>query len=132
MNSVLFDPHVFRSLKEYIVHHETNFNLPAFISYNQLVDFLFLSDMLHELCVGTPLADGMGFTQPFSENFLLFRADFTVTCVYIIQEYTEWMSHRKQRETKQQPSMLPGPAVPGCCLVSSHFLCDIHYIHSVG
>ena len=30
----------------------------------------------------------------------------------------EWMSHRKRRETKQQPSMLPGPAVHGCCLVS--------------
>ena len=24
--------------------------------------------------------------------------------------------------TKQQPSMLPGPAVPGCCLVSFHIL----------
>ena len=42
------------------------------------------------------------------------------------------MSHRKGRETKQQPSMLPGPAVPGCCLVYFHFLCDIHSIHSVG
>ena len=31
----------------------------------------------------------------------------------------------------RQPSMLPGPAVPGCCLVSFHFLCDIHSIHSV-
>ena len=47
---------------------------------------------------------------------------------------TEWMgcmSHRKRRETKQQPIMLPGPAVPGCCLVSFGFLCDIHSIHSV-
>ena len=33
-----------------------------------------------------------------------------------------WMANRKWRETKQQPSMLPGPAVPGCCLVSFHFL----------
>ena len=40
-------------------------------------------------------------------------------------EWMEWMSHRKRRETKQQPSMLPGPAVPGCCLVSFHFQCDI-------
>ena len=32
------------------------------------------------------------------------------------------LPHRKWIETKQQPSMLPGPAVPGCCLVSSHFL----------
>ena len=43
----------------------------------------------------------------------------------------ECMPHRKLRETKQQPSMLPGPAVPGCCLVSFHFLCNIHSIHSV-
>ena len=41
------------------------------------------------------------------------------------------MSHRKRRETKQQLSMLLGPAVPGCCLVSFHFLCDIHSLHSV-
>ena len=40
----------------------------------------------------------------------------------------ECMSHRKQRETKQQPSMLPGPAVPGCCFVS---FCFPHSIHSV-
>ena len=26
------------------------------------------------------------------------------------------MAHRNWKETKQQPSMLPGPAVPGCCL----------------
>ena len=32
------------------------------------------------------------------------------------------MAHRKWRETKQEPSMLPGPAVPGCSLVSFHFL----------
>ena len=42
-----------------------------------------------------------------------------------------WMSHRKWKETKQQPSMLPGPAVPGCCLVSFHFLCCILYSRSV-
>ena len=32
------------------------------------------------------------------------------------------MAHRKWKESKQQPSMLPGPAVPGCCLVSFHIL----------
>ena len=32
------------------------------------------------------------------------------------------MAHRKWRATKQQPSMLPGPAVPGSCLVSFHIL----------
>ena len=46
-------------------------------------------------------------------------------------ECMEWMSHRKWKETKQQP----GTAGPGdillCCLVSLFFLCDIHSIHSV-
>ena len=32
------------------------------------------------------------------------------------------MVHRKLKESKQQPSMWPGPAVPGCCLVSFHIL----------
>ena len=31
------------------------------------------------------------------------------------------MAHRKWKYIKQQPSMLPGPAVPGYCLVSLHF-----------
>ena len=35
------------------------------------------------------------------------------------------MVHRKWRETKQQPSVLPGPAVPVSCLVSFHILWDI-------
>ena len=38
------------------------------------------------------------------------------------------MAHRKWTEFKQQPSMLPGSAVPGCCLVSFHFLWAIHPI----
>ena len=32
------------------------------------------------------------------------------------------LPHRKWKKTKQQRNMLPGPAVPGCCLVSFHFL----------
>ena len=32
------------------------------------------------------------------------------------------MVHRKWKDTKLQPSMLPGPAVPGCSLASFHFL----------
>ena len=32
------------------------------------------------------------------------------------------MDHRKEKETEQQPIMLPGPAVPGSCLVSFHIL----------
>ena len=35
------------------------------------------------------------------------------------------MAHRKWEETKQLPSMLTGPAVPGSCLVSIHFLLAI-------
>ena len=35
------------------------------------------------------------------------------------------MANRKWKATKQLPSMLPGPAVPGCCLVYFHFLCAI-------
>ena len=31
------------------------------------------------------------------------------------------MAHRKWKEIKLQPSMLPGPAVPGSCLASFHF-----------
>ena len=42
-----------------------------------------------------------------------------------------WMANRKWRETKQQPSMLPGPAVPGCCLFPFHFLWAIHPIRPV-
>ena len=32
------------------------------------------------------------------------------------------MAHRKLKESKQLPSMLPGPAVLGCCLLSFHIL----------
>ena len=35
---------------------------------------------------------------------------------------TTGCGHRKWKETKQQLSMLPGPAVPGCSLVSFHIL----------
>ena len=42
--------------------------------------------------------------------------------MYFCTEWLHSIEHRKWRETKQQPSMLPGPAVPGCCLVSFDFL----------
>ena len=42
-----------------------------------------------------------------------------------------WMSHRKWKYTKQEPSMLHGPAVPGCCLISFHFLWAIYPIRPV-
>ena len=32
------------------------------------------------------------------------------------------LPHRKWKEIKQEPSMLPGPAVPGCFWISLHFL----------
>ena len=42
-----------------------------------------------------------------------------------------WMAHRKWEEIKQQPSMLPGPAVPGSCFASFHFRWAIHPIRPV-
>ena len=42
-----------------------------------------------------------------------------------------WMAHRKWKEIKEQPSILPGPAVPGSCLASFHFLWVIHPIRPV-
>ena len=42
-----------------------------------------------------------------------------------------WMAHRKWKESKQEPSMLPGPAVPGSCLICFHFLWAIHPIRPV-
>ena len=41
------------------------------------------------------------------------------------------MARRKWKESKQQPSKLPGPAVSGYCLVSFHFLRAIHHIRPV-
>ena len=56
-------------------------------------------------------------------------AEYSTICT--LYRVDECMSNRKQRETKQQPSMLPCLAVLGCCLVSFHFLRDIHSIHPV-
>ena len=41
------------------------------------------------------------------------------------------MAHRKWKGTKQLPSMLPGPAMPGCRLVSFHFLWAILWPHPI-
>ena len=38
------------------------------------------------------------------------------------------MAHRQWKETKLQPSLLSGPAVPGCSLLSFHFLWAIMYV----
>ena len=50
---------------------------------------------------------------------------------YVITGRMGWMAYRKWKETKQ----LPGTAGPGnmlgCCLISFHYLCDIHPIHPV-
>ena len=46
-------------------------------------------------------------------------------------EWMEWMSHRKRKETKQQPGTAGPGNILGCCLVSLRFLCDIHSIHHV-
>ena len=42
-----------------------------------------------------------------------------------------WMANRKWKEIKLQPSMLPGPAVPGSCIASFHFRWAIHPIRPV-
>ena len=39
---------------------------------------------------------------------------------------TEWMSHRKCKETKQQPATAGQGNILGCCLVYICLLCDIH------
>ena len=41
------------------------------------------------------------------------------------------MANKKWKEIKLQPSMLPGPAVPGSCLASFHFRWAIHPIRPV-
>ena len=46
-------------------------------------------------------------------------------------EWMEWMSHRKQKETKQQPGTAGPGNIPSRCLVYLRFLCDIHSIHPV-
>ena len=43
----------------------------------------------------------------------------------------ERIAHRKWKESKQQPSMLSGLAVPGCCLIYFHYLWAIHPIRPV-
>ena len=45
-------------------------------------------------------------------------------------EWMEWMTHRKRKETKQQPGTAEPGNIPGCFLVSLRFVCDIHSIHS--
>ena len=45
-------------------------------------------------------------------------------------EWMEWMLHRKQKETKQQPGTAGPDNILGCCLVSLRFLCDIHSVRS--
>ena len=50
---------------------------------------------------------------------------------YTITEWMEWMSHRKRKETKQQPGPAGPGSILGCCLFSLSFLCDLHSIHYV-
>ena len=55
-------------------------------------------------------------------------------CFVLNRAYTGrmgWMAHRKWKKIKLQPSMLPGPAVPGSCLASFHFRWGIHPIRPV-
>ena len=53
------------------------------------------------------------------DEFLSLNCHFYWHCVQC--SCSGWPT-AKWKETKQQPSMLPGPAVPGCCSVSFHIL----------
>ena len=55
-------------------------------------------------------------------NFQLSRGQGCYNDIIVYTMLVLRMAHRKWKETKQQPSMLPGPAVPGGCLVSLHIL----------
>ena len=57
-------------------------------------------------------------------SFTLLKRSADIVC-------TGWMAHRKWKEIEQQPSMLPGLAVPGCCLVSFYILWAILRPHTV-
>ena len=50
------------------------------------------------------------------------HTQYSINRLYRYSGCSHRMAHRKWKEMKQQPGMLPGPAVPGCCLVSFHFL----------
>ena len=61
------------------------------------------------------------YSSPSSVNEFQ-EAKSAVTYVAISTACGHRMAYRKWKETKQQLSLLPGPAVPGCSLVSFHFL----------
>ena len=46
-------------------------------------------------------------------------------------EWMEWMSHRRWKETKQQPGTAGPSNMLGCCFVSFHFLWPIVWPHPV-
>ena len=70
----------------------------------------------------------IGATKPRYSPTLSLNVDIALV---FTTEWMELMSHRKRKETKQQPGT-DGPGnILGCCFVSLRFLWDIHYIHSV-
>ena len=53
------------------------------------------------------------------------QTEQSLTCSIMEKPHTACghrMAHRKWKQTKQKPSLLPGPAVPGCSSVYFHFL----------
>ena len=63
--------------------------------------------------------------QPFAVRIPRFCDDLASLELTPAPTYYSARAQDGQQEMerfKQQPSMLPGPAVPGCCLVSVHFL----------
>ena len=77
-----------------------------------------------------PFPMALWFLACFLRTFLLFPQTLGHCLFWELLNWTfksctacgHRMAHRKWIETKQQPSMLPGPAVPGCSLVYFHFL----------
>ena len=93
-------------------------NLTPFLLLSP-VDILLIQHHLH--CIGQERSGGEGnkFGTPPTRCWAQARfwGMIKTSTVLVLS-----MAHRKWKEFKQQPSMFPGSDVPGCCLVSFHFL----------
>ena len=76
------------------------------------------SSSLHGWCMAHSVSPSERGKGPYNEPRSIWKwASVTFYTVLVLR-----IAHRKWKETNQQPSMLPGPAVPGCCSVSFHIL----------
>ena len=65
-------------------------------------------------------------TPPF-----LFLKDLVDLTSYVCTGWMGWMTHRKWKESEQQPGTAGPGNMFGCCLMSFHFLWAIHPIRPV-